>query len=156
MWQETRCSRDCHFYWMWFLWAQSRSVHSDPSAGEFRKWVVGVRVMWQGEEAGGTLCPWSKTMLDCLSFRPQGFYSQNLQGGLLKGYRRPSIYCLLQYSEEVCNVFLPFQQLFYYLRSWTTFWGKIRLVFASSSSLLKWKCTEFWYRTVKSQTCCSF
>lgn len=47
----------CQFHWTWFLQAQTRSVSSNTSAGEFGKWVVGVGAMRQSELAQGTLCP---------------------------------------------------------------------------------------------------
>lgn len=70
-----------------FLRAQSLSVSSNTSAGEFGKWAVGVGAMRRGERPLGTLCPLSKK--SCQIVYPSGymlfFYNRNLQDGFIRG-----------------------------------------------------------------------
>lgn len=70
-----------------FLQAQSLSVSSNTSAGEFGKWAVGVGAMRRGERPLGTLCPLSKK--SCQIVYPSGYmlflYNRNLQDGFIRG-----------------------------------------------------------------------
>lgn len=57
------CRQRYRLDWTCLLWAQTRSVSSNTSAGRIWKGAVGVGAMWQSELAQGTLCPQNATRL---------------------------------------------------------------------------------------------